>query len=90
MAVRGHVPQKPSLAELNVQALSGDEDAALRLADLSVGCDTLRDFLDRFVPDEDMARVFDVYCDAFQKSRARALLETLELPAVTKSNIFSP
>lgn len=82
---RGH--STPTLAQLNTDALAGDEDAALALADKSTTCATLTEFLDRFVPAEDVAEVFDIYADAFAKSRARALIDTLELPKVEKTNL---
>lgn len=83
-----HAPTTPSLAELNAQALAGDDDALRLLAErASASCDTVTDFLDRFVPSEDITVVFDRYCDAFQRQRSKALLDTLELPTVEQSNL---
>lgn len=77
----------PTIQQLNAEALAGDEDAALALADKSVKCENVEQFVLRYVPADEMARCFDVYCDAFQKSRARALIDTLELPVVVKTNL---
>lgn len=82
VAGRFQAPVTPSLAELNAQALAGSEDAARLLADRSPSCETVKDFVKTYVPVEDMLRVFDLYCDSFQRSRAKALLDTLELPVV--------
>lgn len=89
MAGRFQAPPTPSLAELNSQALAGDRDACVMLAKRSLSCETFSDFLDRFVPDPDVAAVFDTYADAWsraQQERVRSLLDTLELPKV-ESNL---
>ena len=87
MAGRFQAPVSLTLPELNAQALTGDADAALRLADLSTMCETAWEFVERYVPQEDAVRVFDTYVDAFVKSRTRALLDTLELPSVGQTNL---
>jgi hypothetical protein len=90
MAGRFQAPVTPSLAELNSQALAGDRDACLLLARRSGSCDSFTCFLDRYVPDPEIVAVFDVYADAWmavQREKTRALLDTLELPAVEPGNL---
>jgi hypothetical protein len=100
MAGRFQAPTTPTLAELAAEALAGDQDAALRLADLSKDCATAWEFVDLYVPADEAGTVletdawerptllvFDVFVDAFSKSRARALLDTLELEPVVQSNL---
>lgn len=87
MAGRFQAPVTPSLAELNTQALAGDDDALRMLVARSPTCETLTDLLDRFVPGEDVALVFDRYADEFARCRAKALIDTLELPVVEQSNL---
>jgi hypothetical protein len=73
----------PSLQELNSEALAGSADACLELARRSVACESFEAFLDSFVPDCDVMRVFDVYADAWyrvRQERAMAELPTLEVP----------
>jgi hypothetical protein len=77
----------PTIQQLNAEALAGDCDACLQLANRSMSCRDLTEFLNRFVPADETLRCFDCYADAFAKSRMRALLDTLELPAVAKTNV---
>jgi hypothetical protein len=90
-----HAPTTPSLAELNTQALEGNMDACRALAARSSTCKHAWEFVDLFVPTEDLKRmvavqadgwpltVFDLYCDAFVWSRTPgAKRDTVELPAV--------
>lgn len=100
MAGRFQAPITPSLPELNAQALAGDADAARLLAERSTTCMNAWDFVKRFVPPDEAGRalevddrgrvtlrIFDLYVDAFQRSRQKALLDTLELPKVEQSNL---
>lgn len=75
-------PAKPSLQQLNAEALGGDFQACVLLADNSQGL-TFREFVDRYVPEGELnvrlpdrkdgrSCVFDIYYDAFAKSRAKS------------------
>lgn len=76
------VSEKLSLQQLNAEALAGDIDAAILLADKSPGCLTVGEFVERYVPREEQVMVFNTYCDAFRISRRKASRETVELEAV--------
>jgi hypothetical protein len=82
--------QQMSMMQLNTEARAGDRDACLQLANRAGNCDTLEQFMRRFVPSTEWARCFDVYCDAFERSRSCALLDTLELPAVEHTQTGLP
>jgi hypothetical protein len=82
----GRVAQM-SMMQLNAEARAGDRDACLQLANRATDCDTVEAFLRRFVPSNEWAKCFDVYCDAFERSRSCALLDTLELPVIEKTNV---
>lgn len=76
----------PSVSSLADQALAGDDDALRMLAEQSK-LQRVSDFLGLYVPAPEIRRVFDRYTDAWDEARARALLDTVELPAVEPSNL---
>lgn len=79
----GHLEQL-SLQQLGAEALAGSPGAALALANRASGCKTLTEFLDLYVPADDVAGVFDTFADAWQESRARATRDTLPMLGVVK------
>lgn len=90
MAVAGEkfqAPNTPSLGELATQALDGDDDALRVLVARFPADGTLTELLDLFVPDCEVARVFDRFCDAWSRAKQKALLDTLELPVIDPSNL---
>jgi hypothetical protein len=63
-------PVEPSVAKLNFDALAGDDDALRALAD-KVDCETITEFLMRFVPKERTVELFDRYADQWHYARQR-------------------
>lgn len=86
MAKHYPVPVTPTLIELNAQALAGDADALRLLIGRSPQFKTFRELLEEYVPGAEVARVFDAWCDCWDRVQAKALLDTVELPAV-ESNL---